>query len=64
MVKPQLKTSQLNLFEIIEETVANERLERTIDLIRERYGYRALIHASSLSEGATAIKRSRLVGGH
>lgn len=58
------KTSQLNLFEIIEETVANERLERTIDLIRERYGYRALIHASSLSEGATAIKRSRLVGGH
>ena len=30
----------------------------------DKFGFQALIHASSLLEGATAIHRSGLVGGH
>ncbi len=30
----------------------------------KKFGFQALIHASSLLEGATAIHRSGLVGGH
>ena len=32
--------------------------------IRQKFGFKALIHASSLMEGATAISRASLVGGH
>lgn len=35
-----------------------------IDKIRQKFGFKALIHASSLMEGATAISRASLVGGH
>lgn len=36
----------------------------TIDQIRKRFGYKALVRASSLTPGGTAIERSGLVGGH
>lgn len=39
-------------------------LNYLIDKIRQKFGFQALIHASSLLEGVTAIHRSRLVGGH
>lgn len=55
---------QLNLFESPAKTIQVERLERTIDKIRKRYGYKSLMHASSLTNGATGIKRSTYVGGH
>ncbi|MFX4111871.1 DNA helicase UvrA, partial [Enterococcus faecalis] len=35
-----------------------------IDKIRQKFGFKALIHASSLLDGATAVNRSGLVGGH
>ena len=55
---------QLNLFDE-PTTVLNDRiLDQTIDVIRKRFGFDAIIHASSLLEGATAIERSHLVGGH
>ncbi|MDV7818727.1 hypothetical protein PSG98_14385, partial [Enterococcus faecalis] len=34
------------------------------DEIRNRYGFKALVHASSLLPGATAISRSSKIGGH
>lgn len=34
-----------------------------IDKIRQKFGFKALIHASSLMEGATAISRASLGGG-
>lgn len=55
---------QLDLFEAPEQTISREELERVIDRIRTKYGYTSLIHASSLTPGGTAIKRSGLVGGH
>ncbi|EAA0242920.1 Y-family DNA polymerase [Listeria monocytogenes] len=59
------KTSmQLSVFEDYTKTLQQEQLERTIDKIRERYGFKALMHANSLVAGATGLKRSALVGGH
>lgn len=55
---------QFNLFEDPEATLLQEELELTVDRIRRRYGYPALVQASSLLTGATAIKRASLVGGH
>lgn len=55
---------QLNLFEPPEDIINNQKLDRTVDAIREEYGFDAIYHASSQLEGATAIARSHLVGGH
>ncbi|EHY61342.1 putative DNA polymerase IV (plasmid) [Listeria monocytogenes FSL J1-208] len=55
---------QLNLFEDVERTLNQEQLDTTIDKIRQRYGFRSMMHASSLLTGATGLKRSEMVGGH
>ncbi len=55
---------QLNLFDQPDDILSNQLLDRTIDQIRKEYGFDAIYHASSKMEGATAIKRSHLVGGH
>ncbi|MEG0254619.1 Y-family DNA polymerase [Vagococcus sp.] len=55
---------QLNLFESADDTVNDYCLDETIDQIRSQYGFDAIYHASSKLEGATAINRSHLVGGH
>lgn len=56
--------TQLNLFEDALQTLYQEQLERTIDNIRDRYGFKSMMRASSLLEGGTAIARASLVGGH
>lgn len=58
------KGLQLNLFENPTKTLQQQQLDRTIDQIRKRYGFQAMMHASSLAEGATGLKRSSYVGGH
>lgn len=58
------KELQLNLFEPPEKTIHNEQLETIVDKIRDKYGFTALVHASSLTKGGTAISRSGMVGGH
>ncbi|WP_270998038.1 Y-family DNA polymerase [Listeria seeligeri] len=55
---------QLNLFEDVNRTLNHEQLEVTVDKIRMRYGFKSLMHASSLLNGATGLKRSEMVGGH
>lgn len=55
---------QLDLFESAEQTIQKEKIDQVIDQVRHKYGYASLVHASSLTSGATAIKRSGLVGGH
>jgi len=55
---------QLNLFDEPAEILHDRVLDQTIDVIRRRFGFDAIVHASSLLEGATAINRSNLVGGH
>nr|WP_260485277.1 excinuclease ABC subunit A [Listeria booriae] len=56
--------TQLNLFEDAVQTIYQEQLERTIDHIRNRYGFKSMMHASSLLDGATALSRSTMIGGH
>lgn len=55
---------QLNLFESVEDVLKDERLDTTIDQVREKYGYTSLLHASSLMKNSMAIQRSKLLGGH
>ncbi|KRM30399.1 DNA-directed DNA polymerase [Agrilactobacillus composti DSM 18527 = JCM 14202] len=55
---------QLNLFQDQQKTVNRANLDQIIDKIQVRFGYKALMRASSLTQGGTAISRSSLVGGH
>ncbi|MGH2242649.1 Y-family DNA polymerase, partial [Enterococcus faecalis] len=49
---------QLVLFPEPEEQISEMELNFLIDKIRQKFGFQALILASSLLEGATAIHRS------
>lgn len=55
---------QLNLFDEPEVQVANAKIDFVVDKIRQKYGFRSIVHAHSLLEGGRAIARSSLVGGH
>ena len=55
---------QLNLFDEPEVQVANAKVDFVVDKIRQKYGFRSIVHAHSLLEGGRAIARSSLVGGH
>lgn len=52
------KNLQLDLFSVPEEQIHETDMYFLIDKIRQKFGFKALIHASSLMEGATAISRS------
>lgn len=55
---------QLNILEDPELQVKRYTLDHVVDKIRKKYGFSSVVKASSLMSGATAIKRSKLVGGH
>ncbi|AMB98943.1 excinuclease ABC subunit A [Aerococcus urinaehominis] len=55
---------QVNLFEDLERQAKNQDLDLIVDKVRYKYGFTALVRASSLSAGGRAIARSSLVGGH
>lgn len=55
---------QLNLFEDPEKNIADENLDKIIDTIRQKYGFTAIVHATSVQPGARSIARANLVGGH
>jgi DNA polymerase V len=55
---------QLNLFEDPQQTIKEEKIDEVIAQIRSRYKFSSIVRAHSLNEGATAIKRAGLVGGH
>lgn len=54
----------MDLFSPPEEQIINTQLDFLIDKIRRKFGFKALIHASSLLDGATAVNRAGLVGGY
>ena len=54
----------MDLFSDPEKMVQEEKLDYLCDKIRNRYGFKALVHASSLLPGVTAISRSSKIGGH
>ncbi|RRK10835.1 Y-family DNA polymerase [Lactiplantibacillus garii] len=57
-------TFQLSLFDDVERHAADLRLAHTIDQIRRRYGYGAIVRGYSKKAAGTAIDRAKLVGGH
>ncbi len=58
-------TMQLDLFKEVENQVNEQKLDEIVDTVRAKYGFASLVHASSLTSGATAIKRNTtLIGGH
>lgn len=55
---------QMNLFIDEKKNTKEENVEKAIANIKINYGKNAIIRAMSLQEGATAIIRNKLVGGH
>ncbi|MGC3599038.1 type VI secretion protein ImpB, partial [Enterococcus faecium] len=54
----------LDLFSDAQKQFDEENLDMIIDNIRIKYGFTAIVLASSMLEGARSITRSTLVGGH
>ena len=55
---------QINLFEDIEEKENEEKIQYTIDEIKEKYGKNSIVKASALLEDSTIIDRNKKIGGH
>lgn len=55
---------QLDLFQNSEQQIKSYDIEKTVDQIREKCGFKALVYARSKTPGGTAIERASLVGGH
>lgn len=60
----QAAAMQLDLFISPEAAEKKRRFDQIVDQIRNKYGFVSLVRAASLLLGATAIRRSRLIGGH
>ncbi|MBA1393522.1 nucleotidyltransferase, partial [Lactobacillus sp. XV13L] len=55
---------QLTLFVQPWRQLKKRTVTATVDKIRQKYGFTSVVKASSLLDGATAIRRANLVGGH
>lgn len=53
-----------SLFENYEQGLKQERLQATLDQVRQKYGHLAVLPASALEPGSRTIARSKLIGGH
>lgn len=54
----------LTFFDDDKKKIKIEKLEDTIDEIREKFGYLSIQRATSLMEGSRVRQRSKLIGGH
>ena len=54
----------VDLFTDFEELEKERNLERTINSLKQKFGKNSVIKAMNLSEGATTLKRNKLIGGH
>ena len=55
---------QLSFFDNVEVLEKNEDIDKVVDEIRDKFGFSKMIYLSSKLEGARALERSKLVGGH
>ena len=63
----ELVEESLQFFSLFDDPVAlekEEKLQQTIDRIRDQFGFTSLQKGSSLLENSRAIARSKLTGGH
>ena len=56
--------SQLDLFEDPSDQEKRIKIDKAMDLVREKYGFVSIVKASSTLENGRSIKRAGLVGGH
>ncbi|MGO3792110.1 MAG: Y-family DNA polymerase [Enterococcus gilvus] len=56
--------TQFNLFEEPEQQEKEINLEKSKDLVRDKFGFLSLVYASSLLDHGRSIKRAGLVAGH
>ena len=52
------------LFTDIDKLEKENRLDQTIDQIRQKYGFLSLQKATALTKHSRSIARSKLIGGH
>jgi DNA polymerase V len=55
---------QLNLFEDVNKKLTEQKLGRSLDHIRLKYGKTSVFRGSSLTEASTFLSRSKMIGGH
>jgi DNA polymerase V len=55
---------QLNLFEDVNQKITEQKLSRSLDHIRLKYGKTSVFRGSSLTEESTFLSRSKMIGGH
>ena len=55
---------QLNLFSDYEKEVKDEKLNHSIDIVKNRFGKNSLVKASALLEDSTIMERNEKIGGH
>jgi DNA polymerase V len=53
-----------DLFTDREEVEKERKLEKTIIDLKKKFGKNSILKAMNLSEGATTMKRNKLIGGH
>ena len=53
-----------DLFTNIDDVEKERSLEKTINSLKNKYGKNSVIKAMNLDEGATTVKRNKLIGGH
>lgn len=55
---------QLSLFDNVQKTEKNNRIQKTLIKIKKRYGKNAVFKGMDLDENATTLERNRQIGGH
>lgn len=55
---------QLNLFSDYEKEVKDEKLNHSIDFVKNKFGKNSLVKASALLEDSTIMERNEKIGGH
>ena len=56
--------TQLNLFEDYEDIQKKQKMNRTIDEVKNKFGKNSLLKAANLLEDSTAKERNEKIGGH
>lgn len=57
-------STQLNIFEDYKKIEENNKINNTIDEVKNKYGKNSIIKASALLSDSTAIERNKKIGGH
>lgn len=62
-----LQTDNLTIYTLFDDIEAIEKqrkIDKTLDTIRDKYGFLSVQNGSMLMEGSRVKERSKLVGGH